>query len=92
MKAFSIDDEELYRPSYVNVLIKKAYKTRIKQSDNIIKNILKNEKINKNLVNKEIICYIYEEILKNSKKVDNLASIFPSSFLCAIYLKTILKK
>ena len=92
MKAFSIDDEEIYRTSYVNVLIKKAYKTRIKQSDNIIKNILKNEKINKNLVNKEIICYIYEEILKNSKKVDNLATIFPSSFLCAIYLKTILKK
>ena len=92
MKAFSIDEEEIYRTSYVNVLIKKAYKTRIKQSDNIIKNILKNEKINKNLVNKEIICYIYEEILKNSKKVDNLATIFPSSFLCAIYLKTILKK
>ena len=92
MKAFSIDDEEIYRTSYVNVLIKKAYKTRINQSDNIIKNILKNEKINKNLVNKEIICYIYEEILKNSKKIDNLATIFPSSFLCAIYLKTILKK
>lgn len=92
MKAFSIDDEEIYRTSYVNVLIKRAYKTRIKQSENRIKNILKNEKINKNLVNKEIICYIYEEILKNSKKVDNLATIFPSSFLCAIYLKTILKK
>ena len=92
MKAFSIDEEVIYSSSHVNRLIKKIYKNKTKYSYNKIKSILKSEKINKNFVSKEIICYIYEEILKNSKKVDNLASIFPSSFLCAIYLKTILKK
>ena len=49
----------------------------------------------KNTISKEIICYIYNELLikeKSSIVIDKLVDILPDSFLCAIYLKTILKK
>lgn len=94
MKAFSFDDSEIYRTSYVNVLIKKKYKKEKNNSYGLLKKAIKANKINKSFINKEIICYIYQVLQKKriSKKVlDNLLTLFPESFLCAIYLKTIMK-
>lgn len=94
MKAFSLDDSEIYRTSYVNVLIKKKYKKEKKNSYGLLKKAIKSNKINKSFIDKEIICYIYQELQKQSvpkKILNNLFTLFPKNFLCAIYLKTIMK-
>lgn len=95
MKAFSLDETEIYRTSYVNALIKKKFRQEDELSFNKVKKMVNEKKFTKNAVSKEIICYIYNELLarqKPSKVLDKIAELLPDSFLCAIYLKTILKK
>lgn len=94
MKAFNLDDTKIYRTSYANVQIKKAFKKEKDLSFKLIKKMITTNKLNKNFINKEIICYIYEELLNRkdcSKILSNLALLLPESYLCAIYLKTIMK-
>ena len=95
MKAFSFDDTKIYNGTYINNDIKKAYKKNKQLTFNNIKNYIKNNKLNKSFIDKELICFLYKEICKKSKlnkKVMTLAMLFPESFLCAIYLKTIIDK
>ena len=95
MKAFNLDDTKVYRTSYANVQIKKALKKEKDLSFKLIKKMITANKLNKNFVNKEIICYIYDELLNRkecSKILSNLALLLPESYLCAIYLKTIMKQ
>lgn len=94
MKAFNLDDVKVYRTSYANVQIKKALKKEKDLSFKLIKKMITANKLNKNFVNKEIICYIYEELLNRkecNRILSNLALLLPESYLCAIYLKTIMK-
>ena len=94
MKVFCLDDTVVYRTSYANVQIKKAFKKEKGLSFKLIKKMITANKLNKNFVNKEIICYIYEELInkkESSKILNNLALLLPESYLCAIYLKTIMK-
>lgn len=95
MSAFSLDETEIYRTSYANALIKKYFKKEEELSFNKVKKMINLKKFTKNTISREIICYIYNELLvkgKSSKLIEKLADILPDSFLCAIYLKTILKK
>lgn len=92
MKAFMLDDTEIYRASLANTLIKKQYKKEKKHSYGLIKKIIKTTKLNKAFIDKELICYIKDELAKENAKhtmLNNLIVLFPDSFLCAIYLKTI---
>lgn len=94
MKAFSFNDTIIYRTSFVNVLLKKKIKKEENNSYSIIKKVIKTQNLNKNFISKELICYIYDELLKNKKHnklLNNLLMLFPDSFMCAIYLKTIIK-
>ena len=94
MKAYNLDDVKVYRTSYANVQIKKALKKEKDLSFKLIKKMITANKLNKNFVNKEIICYIYEELLNRkecNRILSNLALLLPESYLCAIYLKTIMK-
>lgn len=92
MKAFELDDTKIYRTSYVNVLIKRKYKKEKNNSYGLLKKTIKSKRISKAFISKELICYIYEELQKPSKKIiNNLSTVFPDSFLCAIYLKTIMR-
>ncbi len=91
-KAFNIAEEDIYRVSFLNILIKNAYKKHNNLSFKNIKSMIKKGAVKRSLVSKELICYIYNEIIKNKKNVKKLSILFPNSFLCAIYLKTILRK
>ena len=95
MKAFSFNDTIIYRTSFVNILLKKKLKKEENNSYSIIKKVIKTENLNKNFISKELICYIYDELLKNKKHnklLNNLLMLFPDSFMCAVYLKTIVNK
>lgn len=92
--AFNVDEVSVYRTSVLNVLIKKAYRKTSLSSANMIKSLIKNNKIKDVLVSKELICYLYEEINKKQKpckSLERLAILFPDGFLCALYLKTIMR-
>lgn len=91
MKAFSFIDYELYRTSYVNILLKKQLEAEMSKGFNVIKRMIKEGSLSKRTINKELICYIYSELNKEkvSKTLLNLSLLFPDSFLCAIYLKSI---
>lgn len=95
MKAFELDNTNIYRTIVANALIKMHLKKEEKLSFNKVKKMINSGKFTKSSLNKEIICYIYYEILlksKNKKVIKKTAEILPESFLCAMYLKTILKK
>lgn len=91
MKAFSFADYEIYRTSYVNILLKKQLEEEQSKKFSIIKRMIKQGDLSKRTINKELICYIYSELCKEkqSKTLLNLSLLFPDSFLCAIYLKCI---
>lgn len=93
MKAFNIEEQQIYRTSHVNVLLKKIIKDELNNSLNSVKKIIKEEKLGKKLIDKKLICYIFKEMQANKKKSKtllNLSVLFPDSFLCAVYLKTII--
>ncbi len=95
MKSFEFDDTIIYRCYYVNTLIKKKYKKEKDATYSLLKKTIKVDKLNKAFIDKELICYIYKEINKgilSKKTINKLKNIFPDSFLCAIYLKTIIEK
>lgn len=91
-KAFNIAEENIYRASILNVLIKSEYRKHNNLSFKSIKSMIKKGIIKRNLVSMELICFIYKEIIKDKKNAKKLSILFPNSFLCAIYLKTILRK
>lgn len=94
MKAFGLDDAKIYRTSIANIEIKKAFKKEQNISFTLIKKMINEGKFNKSFVSKEVICYIYEELFNKkgtNKILNNLALLLPDSYLCAIYLKTIIK-
>lgn len=94
MKVFNFDDTNVYRTSFVNLLIKEKYKKEKKTSLSFVKKAIKTGKLNKTFLDKELICYIYDEIKKDkphAKVLSNLLALFPKSFMCAVYLKTIFK-
>ena len=91
MKVFLLDDCKVYRTSYVNAVLKKYIKADT-SSFKVIKKPIKLKKLSKKMISKELICYIYSELLKKrkySKVLANLSFLFPDAFLCAIYLKSI---
>lgn len=93
-KAFLVDDANIYRTSLLNIKIKRAYiKTKI-TSFNKIKRKIKANALNKNYINKELICYIYSmlnDYEKNKKALASLSLFFFDAFLSAVYLKTIMR-
>lgn len=89
--SFDIDQTSIYRASTLNVLIKKKYKKNYDLSLKNIRKMIKQGSIKKHFVSMELICYIYKEMVKGKKTVTNLAVLFPKSFLCALYLKTIMR-
>lgn len=94
MKAFELEDITVYRASYVNSLLKRKLKKEKSSTYSILKKTIKNGKLSKAFINKEMICYIYDELNKSNhlnKKISNLLTLFPDSFLCAVYLKAIMR-
>lgn len=92
MEAFNIDYTKIYRTSHVNVLLRNLYYKNSIKSNNTIKKAIKNNSIRKAFISSELICYICDELKnKKNKNITNLRIMFPKAFLCAIYLKSILK-
>ena len=93
MKAFDIDVTKIYRTSICNVLIKKAFLRSNFKSYNAVIDIIKKNNIKKGFINRELICYIYKVINDGKKnKINNLALMFPNAFLCALYVKMIIRR
>lgn len=93
-RAFDVDDAVIYRTSVLNVLIKKEFKKTKFKSYNAIKNAIKSNTLKSAFVSRELICYLYDEMKKHGKpckSLDRFAALFPSSYLCAIYLMTIMR-
>lgn len=93
-RAFDVDDAVIYRTSVLNVLIKKEFKKTKFKSYNAIKNAIKSNTLKSAFVSRELICYLYDEMKKRGKScksLDRFAALFPSSYLCAIYLMTIMR-
>lgn len=93
-RAFDVDDAVVYRTSVLNVLIKKEFKKTKFKSYNVIKNAIKSNELKSAFVSKELICYLYDEMKKKKKackSLDRFAMLFPNSYLCAIYLMTIMR-
>lgn len=89
-KAFDVDESKIYRTSVINILIKKKYSHSSDVSLASIKKDIKNNKLGKKVVSKELILYIYNELNNNKRKsILELAQLFPKSFLSALYLLTI---
>lgn len=91
MNAFLIDESNIYRTSYANMLIKRSFRKENKRNYTSIKRMIKNDKLNKKFVSKDLICYIYNEMKKDKVKY-SLFAMFPRAFLSALYLKTIFKE
>ena len=91
MNAFLIDESNIYRTSYANTLIKRSFRKENKRNYTSIKRMIKNDKLNKKFVSKDLICYIYNEMKKDKVKY-SLFAMFPRAFLSALYLKTIFKE
>lgn len=94
LRAFEIDDSKIYRASLTNVLIRKALKKSKFNSYVAIKSAIKNNTLKSAFVSKELICFIYDEMNKKGKPgkfLDNIATLFPSSYLCALYLKMVVR-
>lgn len=94
MKVLSFDDTNIYRTRFVNFLIKEKYKKEKKSSYNIIKKAIKSGKLGKTFLDKELIFYIYDEMKSvnpHNRMLSNLLALFPKSFMCAVYLKTIMR-
>ncbi len=89
---FNIDPSKIYRTSFLNIKIKKAFlKNKIK-GHRKIKGLIKASKLKKFFVSKELVSYIYDELdSKKGKSLNKLRIMFPNAFLCALYLKTIMK-
>ena len=90
--SFDIDKTPIYRTSMLNTLIKKSYRKHKDTSFKNLKKLIKNGNIKSSFVSMELICYIYKEMILNKRSINNLAILFPNSFLCAVYLKTIIGK
>jgi len=57
-----------------------------------VKGLIKNSKLKKLFVSKELVSYIYDELdNKKGKSLNKLRVVFPNAFFCAIYLKTIIR-
>lgn len=93
LKAFGIDPSKVYRTSYANILIKKEFLKCELKNYNTIKSMIKNNKLSKMFVNKDLVCYIYNELnkTKKSKALISMCVLFPKATLCAIYLKSIIR-
>ena len=92
MAAFNIDYTKIYRTSHVNVLLRNVYLKNTIRNYNSIKKAIKNNSLKKVFVSSELICYIYDEINNNkNRNMTKLRITFPKAFLCALYLKSIMK-
>ncbi len=89
---FDIDPSKVYRTSLLNIKIKKSFlKNKIKNHRKV-KGLIKTSKIKRLFVSKELVSYIYDELdNKKGKSLNKLRVMFPNAFLCAIYLKTIIR-
>ena len=92
---FGVDDTKIYSAPVINYEIKNKYKSCTYKNYFDIRKLLKSRNLNKKNTKlyKKIICYIYNEVLKEdkSKLSYSIANMFPECFLSAIYLKTIMK-
>ncbi len=89
---FDIDPSKIYRTSFLNIKIKKEFiKNKIKNHKKV-KGLIKHSKLKKVFISKELVSYIYDELdNKKGKSLNKLRVMFPNAFLCAIYLKTIIR-
>lgn len=87
-----LDESRIYKINNYNKILKSEF-LDIKENLNVEK-LIKEKHIKDLLSNKLTIKYIYDELNNNisKKKLYNLILLFPSEFLQAVYLKTIIDK
>lgn len=89
---FNIDPSKVYRTSFLNIKIKKAFLKNKISNHRKVKGLIKTNEIKKFFVSKELVSYIYDELdNKKGKSLNKLRLMFPNAFLCALYLKTIIR-
>lgn len=89
---YNINPSKIYRTSFLNIKIKKAFLKNKTSSNRKIKGLIKTKKLKKYFISKELINYIYDELdNRKGRSLGNLKVMFPNAFLCALYLKTIIR-
>ncbi len=91
-KLFDIDPSKIYRTSTLNMIIKRNFSKIKLDSFKGVKELLKNKILKNTFISKELVLFIYQELNKNKKSnkiLDNIIKLFSDSFLCALYLKTL---
>lgn len=89
---FDIDPSKVYRTSLLNIKLKKAFLKSKTKNHRKVKGLIKTSKIRKLFVSKELVSYIYDELdNKKGRSLNKLRVMFPNAFLCALYLKTIIR-
>ncbi|MEG0826720.1 MAG: patatin-like phospholipase family protein [Bacilli bacterium] len=94
-KIFGLDDEVIYSFNFYNHLIKKRFQKLNIQSVDDIKSMIKSKKIKSLFNRRNMVYYIYKEIEKSKGSklsIYNLAILFPTEFLSAVYIKTLLSR
>ena len=91
--SFNINETEIYTMDKMNYLISKYYDKYIDISLNDVLKKIKERKLSKRFLSKEIIILIYRELnKKRSKILKSIIDLLPDSVYCAIYLKTVIDK
>ncbi len=89
---FNIDPSKVYRTSFLNIKIKKAFLKNKSINHRKVKGLIRNNKIKKFFVSKELVSYIYDELdNKKGKSLNKLRIMLPNAFLCALYLKIVIR-
>ena len=88
MDSFCVSPYEVYRISYINSMLKRKMKKDNFMNYNSYRKI-SIKQIKSNNISKELIYYIYNLLLKNSKSIKRYIIMYPKVYLCAVYLLSI---
>lgn len=92
-KIFKIDDSYIYKIYNFNKLVKERFQEVPVNSYSRVEEQIKLNKIKLLFNAPELVYYLYSILDKKDKKsIHRLFLIFPTEVLCALYIKTIMKK
>lgn len=88
----NIDPSKIYRTSLLNIKIKKEFLKKKNKTHRKVKTLISTSKLKKKSISISLVSYIYDELNnEKGKSLNRLRIMYPKAFLCALYLKTIIK-
>lgn len=90
LSSFNIDPINVYRASYLNVVIRNNFLSSDYKKYNSVRKVLKKE-LKTNNTSIALISFMYNLIKDNKKNLKIYINTFPKAFLCAVYLSAIMR-